>query len=61
MANMLTKNEAAQILGISRRTLERWVESGRLAVVKLSPGSVRVSPDEIARLTQAPVTEEVAS
>lgn len=50
MAHLLTKNEAADRLRISRRTLERWVRDGRLAVVKPSPGTVRVDPAEIDRL-----------
>lgn len=57
MAHLLTKDEAAAQLGVSRRTLERWAQDGRLAVVKLSPGVVRVQPAEVERLIDASRTE----
>jgi excisionase family DNA binding protein len=51
MAHLLTKDEAADQLRISIRTLERWVSEGRLTVIKLSPGAVRVDQAEVDRLT----------
>ena len=35
---LVTKSEAARILGYSRQTLERLVETGTLATVQLAPG-----------------------
>lgn len=51
MAHLLTKYEAAVRLRVSMRTLERWVRDGRLAVVKLSPGTVRIDSSEVDRIT----------
>ena len=59
MAHLLTKDEAADRLGISRRTLERWIDAGRLAAIKPSPGVVRIHPDELDRLIAESSTANV--
>jgi len=53
MAHLLTKHETAVELRITIRTLERWIREGRIAVVKLSPGTVRVDRAEVDRLLEA--------
>lgn len=53
LPGLLDPDAAADFLGVSRRTLDRWVRSGRLAVVRLTPGGsgrVRVPRAELGRL-----------
>ena len=52
MAYLLTKNEAAARLTVSRRTLERWIKDGRLPTIKPSPGVVRVDLADVDRLIE---------
>jgi excisionase family DNA binding protein len=37
----LTPDEAAALLGIHLKTLERWVAAGRLPVIQVVPGGRR--------------------
>lgn len=39
---LLRVGEAAQMLNVSRWTIYRWVEEGRLEATKLNKGSLRV-------------------
>lgn len=45
---MLTLEQVARELAVSRRTVERLVAAGRIRVVRPSPGTVRVEPKELA-------------
>jgi len=47
MTVLLTANEAAAFLRVSRRTLERLVKAGRIRVVRPSPGRVLVEDREL--------------
>ena len=40
--HLLRVGEAAQLLNVSRWTIYRWVEEGRLEATKLNKGSLRV-------------------
>jgi excisionase family DNA binding protein len=40
--HLLRVGEAAQMLNVSRWTIYRWVEEGRLEATKLNKGSLRV-------------------
>jgi len=48
-----TRKEAASLLRVSLSTLERWERSGRLAPVRLSPGTIRYRRDDIDQLLEA--------
>lgn len=54
LPGLLDTDAAAEFLGVTTRTLARWARSGRLAVVRLTPGPgtgrVRIPRAEIARL-----------
>jgi excisionase family DNA binding protein len=41
--------EVAERLRVSRRTVQAWIASGRLRVVRLGRRCVRVDPAELAR------------
>jgi hypothetical protein len=49
---------AAQVLSISERTLWDWVKSGRLQIVKPSPGIVLVLMTSIKKLLEVPSPAE---
>jgi excisionase family DNA binding protein len=47
---LLTPREAARMLRVTRQTVYSYVVSGRLAAVKLTPGTLRVRQADIDRL-----------
>lgn len=52
ISDLLTTQQAAEVLGISRRTLTRWVEDGKVPVAHRLPGETGAflfDPKEIAR------------
>jgi len=50
--NPISVADAARILGKDRKTILRWIESGRIPATKLSgkTGAWLVSPDDLAAL-----------
>jgi excisionase family DNA binding protein len=52
---LLRVQETAKLLEVSKWTIYRWIEEGRLTAVKLGPGSLRVvrtSVDELLRKSE---------
>lgn len=47
---LLRVDEAAQILNVSRWTVYRWVEAGRLGGTRLGAGSLRIFSHTVAAL-----------
>lgn len=47
---LLRVGEAARILNVSRWTVYRWVEAGRLGGTRLGAGSLRILSDTVAAL-----------
>lgn len=52
-AEYLTKQEAARLLRVSERTLDRWSAAGRLARIKLPTGGVRYARVDVRRLLKS--------
>lgn len=50
---LLTLAEVARALACSKRTVEAWASSGRLPVLRLSRGIVRVAPADLAAFLAA--------
>lgn len=50
MAELLTPNEAAQILKVDRLTIYRWIKSGRLEARRLPDGGLRIEAEELEKL-----------
>lgn len=50
---LLRVGEAAALLAVSRWTIYRWVEEGRLRGTKIGKGSVRIFRDSITSLIEA--------
>ncbi|MDR4463432.1 MAG: helix-turn-helix domain-containing protein [Nitrospira sp.] len=48
--SMLRVGEAAELLSVSRWTIYRWVEDGRLRGTKLGKGSLRIFRESVASL-----------
>jgi excisionase family DNA binding protein len=55
---LLRVGEAAEFLAVSRWTIYRWVEQGRLEGTKVGHGSVRVFRTSLEQLVQKNRTEE---
>lgn len=47
---LLRVNEAARVLNVSRWTVYRWVEEGKLSATKIGKQSLRVIGDSINKL-----------
>jgi len=50
---LLRVGEAADFLSVSRWTIYRWVEEGRLRGTKVGKGSLRIFHESIADLVQS--------
>lgn len=54
MVGHYTSKEVADVLGVTRQTLSRWIKSGKLKAVNLSTSSenprYRISNDEVIRI-----------
>ena len=48
-AKYLSPSQFAEELGVSDRTVRRWIAEGRLSVVRPSVRVIRIHRDEIAR------------
>lgn len=56
---LLRVGEAADALAVSRWTIYRWVEEGRLEGTKIGRGSLRVFRASLDRLVQRNKTQEM--
>ncbi len=56
---LLRVGEAADVLAVSRWTIYRWVEDGRLEGTKIGRGSLRVFRASLDRLVQRNKTHEL--
>jgi excisionase family DNA binding protein len=56
---LLRVGEAADALAVSRWTIYRWVEEGRLEGTKIGRGSLRVFRTSLDRLVQNNKTQEM--
>ena len=49
---LLRVGEAAQVLNVSRWTIYRWVEEGRLQATKIGKGSLRIFRESVNALVE---------
>ena len=49
---LLRVGEAAQVLNVSRWTIYRWVDEGRLEATKIGKGSLRIFRESVDTLVQ---------
>ncbi|MCS6319928.1 MAG: helix-turn-helix domain-containing protein [Nitrospira sp.] len=56
---LLQVGEAADVLAVSRWTIYRWVEEGRLEGTKIGRGSLRVFRTSLDRLVQTNKTQDM--
>ena len=56
---LLRVGEGADVLAVSRWTIYRWVEEGRLEGTKIGRGSLRVFRTSLDRLVQTNKTQEM--
>ncbi len=57
--SLLRVGEAAEFLAVSRWTIYRWVEEGRLEGTKIGHGSLRIFRASITKLVEQSRTEDV--
>lgn len=50
--HLLRVDEAAMLLSVSRWTIYRWVQEGRLEATKVGKGSLRIFQTSVARLIE---------
>jgi excisionase family DNA binding protein len=50
MQQLVSINEAAAQVGVSRRTMERWIASGNLRYVRLGPRTIRLYATDVAAM-----------
>ena len=55
---LLRVQETARLLKVSKWTIYRWIEEGRLSAVKLGPGSLRVIQASVDELLGSSETHE---
>lgn len=55
---LLRVGEAAQVLSVSRWTIYRWIEEGRLEATKIGKGSLRVFRASVTELVERNRIEE---
>lgn len=58
---LLRVEEAAEALAVSRWTIYRWVEQGRLEGTKIGRGSLRVFTRSIDKLVEQNRTDDLSS
>lgn len=56
---LLRVGEAAEMLNVSRWTVYRWVEEGRLTGTKIGKGSLRIFRDSVAQIVETNRTDHV--
>lgn len=54
---MYSTAEAAEALGISTRTMARWIKDGRIKAVRMGGRIWRISVEEIRRITEEGTSE----
>lgn len=53
----LTRRECAQLLGVSVNSINRYIKSGHLKAVNISPRLVRIEPESVQNLLEHGVPE----
>jgi excisionase family DNA binding protein len=48
--NMLTTAEVAELLGVDRHTVSRWIRLGQLRAVRLPSGQFRIRRTDVDKL-----------
>lgn len=52
-SSLMRVNDAAQLLRVSKWTIYRWIEEGRLGATKIGHGSLRVFRESVTALVEA--------
>ena len=53
MTDLMTKDEAAEWLGVSRETLDGHIKAGRIAIYRLGPKIIRIHRDDLVRFVES--------
>ena len=55
---LLRPDEVATFLGVSKWTIYRWVDEGRLKATKVGPGCLRIFMDSVEALVKENIINE---
>ncbi len=58
---LLRAEEAATFLGVSKWTIYRWIEDGRLRATKVGPGCLRIFSESIEDLVEKNTITSIGS
>lgn len=58
-SSLMRVNDAAQLLCVSKWTIYRWIEEGRLGATKIGQGSLRVFRESVTALVEANRMEQL--
>ena len=58
---LIWPGEAAEQLGVSPRTIRKWISQGRLPVSKLPSGRYKVALEDIERIAETTLVEPEAN
>jgi len=56
LTKKITIKEAAETVGVSARTIRRYIASGRIPAYRLGPRMIRVDADQLTEQLHTPVT-----
>lgn len=56
-----TINQAAELTGVSRRTIYHWIRAGKVEYVRTAGGSIRIFTETLWRGAEPPVAASVES
>lgn len=54
----MNMTEAAKYLGISRRTIYRWIDKGIIKVYEIGPGVKRIKKEDLDRILSGEMARE---
>jgi len=49
---MLRSGEVAEILGVNRHTVVKWIKEGKIRAIKLPSGRYRIPESEVKRIIE---------
>ncbi len=58
LSTMKTVKEVAELLGVQRLTVYRWIKAGKLRVIRLPSGYIRVPDEELMRILEVKEEKE---
>ena len=58
MGTLVTAEEIARLIGVTRRTISAWARKGKIPRIKITGKVVRFDPDQVVRALKSRATDE---